>query len=139
MEQIKKNEWQSVSRSTTPTLAWDLTLLGDDSYGSWTDEIDESNVFYDIEIYDAHRLLYSSKQIPEPSHTLGFEIDACKTYRWSVRPSYHIGGDIKYGEWMKFKSKVDPMAGADIVGRKASTAPAYIQDFASLKIECCRK
>ena len=139
VEQIKKNEWQSVSRSTTPTLAWNLTLLGGDSYGSWTDEIDESNTYYDIEIYDAQRLLYSSKQIPEPSHTLGFEMDACKTYRWSVRPSYHIGSDIKYGEWMKFKSKVDPMAGADIVGRMASTAPAYIQDFASLEIKCGRK
>jgi len=139
VEQIKKNEWQSVSQTTTPTLEWELTLSGGDSYGSWTDEIDETNIFYDIEIYDTHRLLYSSKQIPEPSHTLSYEIDACKTYRWSVRPSYHIGSDIKYGEWMKFKSEVDPKAGADIVGRKASTAPAYIQDFASLKIECGRK
>jgi hypothetical protein len=136
LEQIKKNDWQGVSQSTTPTLAWELTLLGGDSYGSWTDEINESNTYYDVEIYDTHRLVYSSKQLPDPVHTVGFEIDACKTYRWSVRPSYHIGNDIKYGEWMKYKSASDPEAGADIVGRKASAAPAYVQNFASLKIEC---
>ncbi len=140
---IKKNEWQGVSRSTHPTLAWQLTLLGGDSYGSWTDTIDESDIYYDVEIYDMHRLVYAEKQVQDPLHTLAFEIDACKTYRWSVRPSYHLGSDIKFGEWMRFNPDTDTDTATDTgrgsVGKKASEAPAYIQDFALLKIKCGRR
>lgn len=138
---VKKNEWQGVSRSTSPTLAWELTLPGDDSYGSWAGAIDESNVYYDVEIYDIHRLVYAEEQVRDPFHTLEFEIDACKTYRWSVRPSYHVAGDIKFGEWMRFNSDTDVEADTEkgMVGKKASEAPAYIEDFAMLKIECGRK
>ncbi len=136
---IKKNEWQGVSRSTSPTLAWELTLLGGDSYGSWANTIDESDIFYDVEIYDMHQLVYAEKQVQGPLHTLAFEIDACKTYRWSVRPSYHLGGDIKFGEWMRFNPDTDTDTGKGSVGKKASEAPAYIQDFALLKIECGRR
>ncbi len=138
---VKKNEWQGVSRTTTPTLTWELTLLGDDSYGSWTDGIDESNIYYDVEIYDMHRLVYAEKQVPDAQHTLEFAIDACKSYRWSVRPSYHIGTDIKFGEWMRFASESDDESdnGKGSVGRNASEAPAYIQDYASLNIKCGRK
>ena len=137
---IKKNKWQGVSRSTSPTLAWELTLLGGDSYGSWTDAIDESDIYYDVEIYDMHTLVYAENQVQDTLHTLVFEIEACKTYRWSVRPSYRVGSDIKFGEWMRFNSDTDADAdaGKGITGKKASEAPAYIQDFASLKIECGR-
>jgi len=76
-----------------------------------------------------------------------YEIDACKTYRWSVRPTYHVDGAIKYGEWMKIipdaetdtESETELEFENGIAGRRASVAPAYIQDFASLKIECGRK
>ncbi len=138
---VKKNEWQGVSRSTSPTLAWELTLLGSDSYGSWVNAIDESDIYYDVEIYDMHRLVYAEKQVQDPLHTLVFEIDACKTYRWSVRPSYHIGSDIKFGEWMRFNSDTDTDTDTrkGSVGKKASEAPAYIQDFALLKIKCGRR
>ena len=142
---VKKNEWQGVSKSTSPTLAWELTLLGDDSYGSWADEIDESDIYYDVEIYDVHRPVYEKKQIQAAFHTLEYEIDACKTYRWSVRPTYHVDGAIKYGEWMKIIPDTDTESETElefengIAGRRASVAPAYIQDFASLKIECGRK
>jgi hypothetical protein len=138
---VKKNEWQGVSKSTTPTLAWELKLLGGDSYGAWVNGIDESKIYYEVEIYDTHRLIYAEKQVQDPYHTLEFEIEACKTYRWSVRPSYHVDNDIKFGEWMR----VDPESDTEtntvkgIAGKKASEAPAYIQDFASLKIECGRK
>ncbi len=137
---VKKNEWQGVSRSTSPTLAWELTLLGGDSYGSWASAIDESDIYYDVEIYDMHTLVYAENQVQNPLHTLVFEIDACKTYRWSVRPSYHVGSDIKFGEWMRFNSDTDTDAdtGKGITGKKASEAPAYLQEFASLKIECGR-
>lgn len=136
--QVKKNEWQSVSRSTSPTLAWELTLLGGDSYGSWANAIDKSDIYYDVEIYDMHRLVYAEKQVQGSHHTLAFGIDACKTYRWSVRPSYHLGSDIKFGEWMRFNSgtDADTDTGRGSVGKKASEAPAYIQDFALLKIKC---
>ncbi len=138
---IKKNEWQGVSRSTSPTLAWELTLLGGDSYGSWADAIDESDIYYDVEIYDMHTLVYAENQVQDPLHTLVFEIEACKTYRWSVRPSYRVGNNIKFGEWMRFNTDTDADAdaGKGIIGKKASVAPAYIQDFASLKIECGRR
>ena len=144
---VKKNEWQGVSKSTTPTLAWELTLLGDDSYGSWTDEIEESDIYFDVEIYDVHRPVYEKKQIQGSSHTIEYEIDACKTYRWSVRPTYHIDGAIKYGEWMKIipdaetdtESETELEFENGISGRRASVAPAYVQDFASLEIKCGKK
>ncbi len=138
---VKKNEWQGVSRTTTPTLAWELTLLGGDSYGSWANAIDESTIYYDVEIYDMHRLVYAEKQVQDPQHTLEIDIDGCKSYRWSVRPSYHIGGAIKFGEWMRLNSVSDDELENEkgFAGRKASEAPAYIQDFAVLKIKCGRK
>lgn len=69
------------------------------------------------------------------------------TICWSVRPSYHVGGTIRYGEWMRFVPPPDPeakqsvVAGpvSSLVGRQASLAPAYIQDFASLEIKCGSK
>jgi len=128
----KKNVWQGSSKSLGPTLAWELTLLGSDSYGAWADEIDESDIYYDVEIYDLHRPVYSRQQIQEPRHTVSVELDACQSYRWSVRPSYHVDGDIKYGEWMRS----DTATGNGNVGKKASKAPAYIQDFAALDITC---
>ena len=144
---VKKNEWQGVSKSTSPTLAWELTLLGNDSYGSWADEIDESDIYYDVEIYDVHRPVYEKKQIQASNHTIEYEIDACKTYRWSVRPTYHVDGAIKYGEWMKIIPEPDTDTETEtelefengIAGRRASSAPAYIQDFASLEIKCGKK
>lgn len=140
VDRVKRNDWQGVTKSVTPTLAWELTLLGDNSYGTWADQIDRSNVYYDVEIYDAHQLVYAENRVQGTQHTVGFEIEDCKTYRWSVRPSYQVGTDIKYGEWMKStpeeESEMDPKLG--IAGRQASVAPAYIQDFASLEVKCQR-
>ena len=136
---VKKNDWQGISSSTSPTLTWELTLLGGDEYGPWTDSIDESDIYYDVEIYDLHELVYAENQVPDPGHTLVYEIEPCKTYRWSVRPSYHVGGDIKFGEWMRLTSDSDTDTEKGIVGRKASEAPAYVQDFASLEIKCGRR
>lgn len=135
---VKKNDWQGVSKSTTPTLAWELALLGDDSYGPWTKEIDAADVAYDVEIYDAHQLVYAEKQVQDSQHSLTFEIEACKTYRWSVRPSYRIGNDVRFGEWMRVNPDADSEdeSAQGGMGRQASAAPAYTQDFATLKIEC---
>lgn len=143
VKRIKKNEWQGRTELLSPTLAWNLQLLGGDSYGSWADTINASDIYYDVEIYDAHELVYAEERIQESSHTLVVELEACQTYRWSVRPTYHVDGDIKTGEWMR----ADPAADAEtevkvlkaIIGRNATEAPAYIQDFATLEIKCGRR
>ena len=132
----RKNKWQGDSKSLRPTLAWEMTLIGGDTGIAWANEIDESDIYYDVEIYDAHRPVYSQQQIQDPRHTVAVELDACKTYRWTVRPSYHIDGEVKYDEWMRFNANAGDNGN---VGKKASEAPAYIQDFATLEIKCSAK
>ena len=137
----RKDESQYVSKKLRPTLAWELTLDAGDSSVSWAGTIDESNILYDVELYTNHRLAYVEKSVPDPIHTVAIDLEACKTYRWSVRPSYHVNGDVRFGEWMRFEpdAEDDAPAATGIVGRNASTAPAYIQDFAELKIKCGSK
>jgi hypothetical protein len=139
IDQERKNKWKGSTKSATPTLAWDLKLLGDDAYGTWTDAINAANTYYDVEIYDAHRMVYEMKQISESQHTLVYELDPCQTYRWSVRPTYHIGEDLRIGEWMQYRSGEGTEIGKGIVGRDAAAAPAYVQNFASLEFDCRRK
>ena len=134
VSRVKENDWQGITRSTTPTLAWELKLLGGDSYGSWVDAIEAADISYDIDIYDMHRLVYSEKRVPDPRHTVDMDLEECKTYKWTVRPVYQVGSDIKFGEWMRFKSGT--ITGNGNVGLKASEAPAYLQDLASFKIKC---
>jgi hypothetical protein len=135
----RKDERQFVSRSPSPTLAWELTSSGGDSAGSRAAASGDADIFYDLEIYDNHRPVYAEEQIPEPRYTIAIELDPCRTYRWSVRPSYHADGEIKFGEWMRIKPDAVADSGNGIVGRNASEAPAYIQDFALLKIQCGRR
>lgn len=144
---VKKNDWQGISKSVTPTLAWQLDLLGGDAYGEWAKDIDESNVTFELELYDMHRPVYSETGIADRFHTLPVELEACQTYRWSVRPIYHVGNKVRYGEWMRNEPEIDPDAGdtprpvtpVGIIGRQASVAPAMLQDFASLEIKCGRR
>jgi hypothetical protein len=138
---VKGNAWHGISKSTTPTLAWQLLPPGDPS-NPVIAGAGEADINYDVEIYDNHRLVYAQRQVPDPTHTLSYDIDACKTYRWSVRPSYRVDGVVRYGEWMRVKPEPGAVgeaatpAGNGNVGRKASRAPAYIQDFAQLQIGC---
>jgi len=134
---IARNNWQGTSKSLNPTLAWELNLLGGAADPASASGIDESDIYYDVEIYDLHRPVYSREHIKGPSHTVAAKLDACQTYRWSVRPSYHVGGEIRYGPWMR--SGTDSAGGNGNVGKKASEAPAYLYDFASLKIKCGSK
>jgi hypothetical protein len=137
----RKNERQVVSKSPSPTLAWELTLDAENPTFPWAGTIDESGIFYDVEIYTNQRLVYVERQIPEPTHTVAIELEACQTYSWSVRPSYHVDNEVRYGEWMRLKPETEEeaVAGIGISGRSASTAPAYIQDFPLLKIKCGRR
>lgn len=140
-KKARKNKRQLVTESLTPTLAWELELPGGGAHSSWTGTVDESGIYYDLEIFDMRQLVYAEEQLADPYHTLAYELEPCQTYRWSVRPSYHVDGDIKYGEWMRYEAadEIDPEFGKGIVGRKASDSPAYTQDFAELRIECGRR
>ncbi len=144
----RKNEREFVSRTTTPTLAWELLLAGGEGYAEWSLPIDEADIFYDLEIYDARQLVYAEENIPDPRHTLLMELEDCRTYRWSVRPSFRRDGDLRYGQWLRFAATEDDdekndaegvPKGQGLSGRQASAAPAYTQDFPSLKIECGRR
>lgn len=141
VSRVKKDDWHGQSKSRTPTLAWQL-LPPEESSSPAIAGASEADIFYDVEIYDNHRLVYSQRQVPEPMHTLSYEIDTCKIYRWTVRPSYRVDGRVRYGEWMRSPPTTDAgeegsvPAGNGNVGRKASQAPAYIQDFARLRIKC---
>lgn len=138
-----------VSKTTHPELAWTLEvadvtgspLAGEAGY------VDESVTWYDVEIYDRDRLVLLEEGFPETRYTVPMELD-CGEYRWSVRPSWRVGGTVRYGRWMRFPP---PPEGADdgegeerapqndLVGRAASQAPAYTQDFPSLTIVCGRR
>ena len=134
IKRVKKNDWHGVSRTVTPTLSWELDLSGGGTGGAWASGIDQADIAYDVEIYDSRRLVYSAKQVREPRHTVEEALEACKDYRWSVRLSYNVAGDVRFGEWMRVNSGT---AGAQAnVGRQASAAPAYTQDSALLNIKC---
>ena len=132
---VKKNVWQGVSKVRSPTFSWNHELAADDSQVGWAKTINGAAVAYELEIYDQHQLVYAAKKIEEPQFMLDVELEDCKTYRWSVRPSYRIGGDVRYGEWMR--SNPDPANGN--IGNAAAEASAYIYDFASLEIKCGRR
>lgn len=123
-----------------PMLGWRLELPDSDSEEPWANTIDESGIAYDIEIYDRHRLVYAAELLPEPQHTVRFGLEPCKSYRWTVRPAFRINNSIRYGQWMQvgpqaeIESKHPGAVG--VSGRKASDAPAMLQDFASLAIKC---
>ena len=132
----RKNNWQGKTDAALPTLAWELELHGDDSYGTWTENIRTDDIVFDLEIYDAHRMVYEMKEIAGTQHTLVYELDPCATYRWSVRPSYYIEDDVRVGEWMRYTAKSGAEIGKGLVGRDATAAPAYTQNFAALETAC---
>lgn len=130
--QVKRDEWRGSTKSLMPTLAWDLTLAGGNPDYPWADSIGEENIDWEIEIYDLRRPVYSADRIADPSHTVALALEPCKTYRWSVRPAYRLDGTTRYGPWMRKPGG----EGNGNVGRKASEAAAYIQDFATLEVSC---
>lgn len=144
---VKKNDWLGTTKSVTPTLAWELKLSGGDAYGEWAKDVDESDISFELEIYDMHQPVYTETDIADQFHTLPVELEACHTYRWSVRPIYKVGNVVRFGEWMRNVQQPDkdtkdvakPVTPVGIVGRQASIAPAMLQDFASLEVKCGRK
>lgn len=135
VSRIKKQEWQGITSSRTPTLAWDLELAVDDQQVPWAKTVNGADISYDLEIYDKHRLIYSARSVQGQRHTVAVELEDCKTYRWTVRPSYPVDGAARFGEWMR--SNPDTANGN--AGTAGSEAAAYIYDLASLKIKCGRR
>jgi hypothetical protein len=128
----KKIPWHAETRSLTPELVWTFELLGEDK-----DAAQGARVLWDVEIYDAHHPVYRAQQFEGMKHTVDMPLEACKTYWWSVRPTYEQEGKKRYGEWMRLAT---PTAkGNGNVGRDISAAHAYLQDFASLEVDCRSK
>jgi hypothetical protein len=136
----RKDERQYNTKSSTPEIAWTFTLSKDADSGSSTERAAKSAVSYDLEIYDNHRLVYARRRLPEPRHVITDELDSCRLYRWSVRPVFDDGTQLTYGDWMRVKSgsEDEPTSRNGLIGRNASIAPAYTQDFALLKFKCRR-
>ncbi len=128
------NPWQSESKVLMPSLAWEPT----------TDDAGAAADAYDVEIYDAKRLVYQQRQVPAQSHALVTPLVACGQYFWSVRPVYRSDDGMRFGTWMRKPPERDDGESDDkskrtfdaIAGRDASVAPAYLQDFATLDIHC---
>jgi len=146
---VGKTGQQQTTASLAPTLAWNIELDGEDAYG-WTEELGEADIAWDLEIFDNRTLVYEAEGLPGPTHTLGYPLESCGRYRWSVRPIFNAGGEVRFGDWMRFdyqpdkkKKKEDPVAaaaansfGKGVRGRQASVAHAHVQDYALLEVSC---
>ncbi len=135
VSRVKKLEWRGVTQSQTPTLAWSLDLSDAGNAQPWAASLDEEHIFYDVEVYDSHQLVYAAKRIADSQHTVAVELQDCTTYRWSVRPEYHFNDRVRHGEWMRS----NPDAANGNSGKEGSVASAYIYDFASLEVKCARR
>jgi hypothetical protein len=130
----KRNPWEGSSKKLSPTLAWELELPANDANPAWAATIAESDVYYDVEIYDLQRPVYSARRVTGTQHTVNAPLKACATYRWSVRPVYNVAGEIRHGAWMRSGSE-----GNGNIGKQASAVPAYLYDFAELEVKCGSK
>lgn len=128
----RRNPWEGESKSRLPMLAWASTGNSGAPPAAW-----------DLEIYDAKRLIYQQTQVKGNSHQLLTPLEPCGHYFWSVRPVYRLDAGQRVGPWLRKPPEAKP-AKADkkapvldgIAGHDASVAPAYLQDFATLDIHC---
>ena len=127
-------DWRGRATSDSPTLAWELVLLGDDPYGRWTLSLDEDDIEYDLQIFDWRDLVYMETQIAEPVHRLEIALEDCTTLRWTVRPHYKFNGKTRAGEWMRYHS--DDSVEAGNIGNEASVEPAYLKGLPTLDTRC---
>lgn len=148
----RKNQRLWRTRSSTPTLAWSLSPGDAADSDPWLDDADLADVVYDVEIFDSTRLVYAEEQLSATTYTLAMELP-CNTYWWSVRPVYRKGHAVRFGEWLRLEPPADDRRkrkqkgrdeepvlppGSGIFGRQASLAPAYVQDFPMLEVQCGR-
>jgi len=84
----------------TPTLAWELVLLGNDTHLREPVDIDPARITWELQILRDGRPVYRRSGLAEPRHQVEDALEACADYRWSVRPVYQIGDAQRVGEWM---------------------------------------
>ena len=146
----RKKPLHFISETTQPELAWTLKV-GDVSgtpFAGAAGKLDESATSYDVEIYNRDRLVWLEEGVAEPPYTVPMALE-CGEYRWSVRPSWQVGGTERYGDWMRFpppaaktgadeddEARAEPPPPNGLSGREASVAPAYTQDFPALTVTC---
>lgn len=124
----KKDDWFGETRSLMPTLAWDFELLGS------SPATEGATIAWDLEIYDEQRPVYEAQQLQGTQHTPSVPLEPCKTYRWSVRPTFRKDGATRNGTWMR--RDATGMHGNGNSGRAISVAHAYVQDFPVLEVNC---
>lgn len=132
LRSVKKNQWQATTKSLSPAFAWTFALQGDGVVAA-----EGAEVSWDLEIYGPHHPVYEASGLQEMHHRLLVPLEACTTYRWSVRPVYQWEGSTKNGEWMR--SGTELAKGNGNVGRAISEAHAYVQDFPSFEVDCRAK
>lgn len=134
----RKDEHRFRTKTLTPEIAWSPTLPEEEGSSAPEKQASQPTISYDVEVYDNHRLVYSMKWLREPRHTITAGLQPCISYRWSVRPVFADETEVTYGEWMR--READPgnnIKGRNgLVGRNASVAPAYTQDFPLLEVKC---
>lgn len=130
----KRNPWQASSKTRKPTLAWALDVPGPENKAESAAKVDDWAIYYDLEIYDLQRPVYSAQRILGKEHSVALTLKPCQKYRWSVRPSFHVNGVVRHGEWMRSGA-----SGNGNIGERASELPAYLNDFAELEIRCGSK
>lgn len=127
------NGWDTQLKANTPTLGWELFLLGGDDYDEW--RLDERPTTFDLEIYDGARVIYSARRIEGTRHDVTESLPSCRTLYWTVRPVYTIDGRTRAGEWMYRHA-----AGERAMNEKGATFSGDIRDawegFAKIRTGC---
>ena len=134
LKPVKKDKWRAKTKVRNPTLAWDFKIIDAADTEEWEKQIDPATITWDLEIYDRQRPVYSATRISGMSHAITTQLEACKSYYWTVRPSFLVDGVRRNGEWMRLASV--GVTGNGNIGRKTSEAHAYIQDFATFEVDC---
>jgi len=61
---VKKNVWQGLSKTGSPTFTWQHVLAPDESQIGWATSISEADIAYELEIYDEQQLVYAASVLP---------------------------------------------------------------------------
>lgn len=120
--------WRGSTKVLQPTLDWEFALQDDAAN-------EAPPVSWDLEIYDAQKPVYRAQRITGTEFTLDVPLEACKTYWWSVRPTYQRDGRDRQGVWMRRPAAANQDSFGN-QGRAISVAHAYTQDFAVLDVAC---
>ena len=124
--------WNARAKSATPTLSWELFLLGGDPYG---DKIDQDDITFDLRIYDGSQLKYEARDIAGTDHAIAEALPKCRTLSWSVRPVYRFDGKIRAGDWMHYRSGFDKFWNNEALSH-VSEEPEFWKEFPIIKTRC---